>query len=86
MTKKQWHKLKLQIALGGKPDEDFFLKELWLHHCDRCKNYIGNKKRKTMMSCKYKNCDLRWLDTINKEGIVRYHTHLTGYYPELFDD
>ena len=93
MTKKEWNRFRLQIVLGKKPDEDFILNEIWPMHCDQCKNYkcdnynrIEDKKHKNMQNCKYKDCDIRWIDTIRKEGIVISHTYLTGFYPKEFSD
>lgn len=84
MTKKEWNKFKLQLALGKKPKETFIL-SIRGHgydtmYCSSCKNEPAT----TDGYCK--KCDFIFIETIDREGKIQIHPYKTKYYPKEFSD
>lgn len=88
MTKKEWNKLKLQIVLRKKPKETFIIAIRDYDrkfYCGGCKNNINIEENDVNLD-KCEKCQPKFIETIDKKGMVKRHVYMTGYYPRKFDD
>lgn len=82
MTKKEWNKFKLQLALGKRPKEVFILAIRDAHF----KMFCGSCKSEHLITKECNKCHAKWIETIDQRGIILNHVYMTGYYPKKFDD
>ena len=88
MTKKEWHKLKLQVVLRKTiPSELILLKTGW---CHKCKNYKGKVDivKAARIDCyhyRQQRCKGIIIPTITSRGTLEDYWY-TYYYPKEFSD
>lgn len=85
MTKKEWNKLRLQVALRKRPLFQTILYETgW---CEDCKHYTNPEKYKKQ-ECRHhkqRKCRAITIPTINQNGNEEYCDWYNYYYPLKFN-